>query len=67
MPKDLTARQKAVMELVIRGKTMVEASMILGLNVNTVKGRWEGARKRLDAHKDTLAVAKYLRPDLFPK
>ena len=67
MPKDLTARQKAVMDLVCKGKTMVEASMILGISVYAVKGRWEKCRERLDAHKDTLAVAKYLRPDLFAK
>lgn len=48
------------MELVCLGKTMVEAAHILGLNVNTVKGRWEQVRRKLDAHKDTLAVAKYL-------
>lgn len=60
MPKDLTDAQRQVMELVCKGKTMVEASMVLGLNVNTVKSRWEQVRKKLDAHKDTLAVAKYL-------
>jgi DNA-binding CsgD family transcriptional regulator len=59
-PPELTAAQAAVMELVCKGKTMVEAGMILGLNVNTVKSRWEQVRKKLDAHKDTLAVAKYL-------
>jgi DNA-binding CsgD family transcriptional regulator len=60
VPKDLTPAQLEVMELVCKGKTMVEASLILDLNVNTVKGRWQQVRKKLDAHKDTLAVAKYL-------
>lgn len=58
--KDLTPKQAEVAELICKGKTMVEAGMILGLNVNTVKGRWEQVRKKLDAHKDTLAVARYL-------
>lgn len=58
--KDLTPKQIALMELVCRGKTMVEASMILGITVNAAKSRLEEARKRLDAHKDTLAVARYL-------
>lgn len=58
--KLLTPKQREVMDLVCRGKTLQEAGMILGLNVNTVKSRWEQVRKRLDAHKDTLAVARYL-------
>lgn len=58
--KDLTSKQREVAELVCKGKTMVETGMILGLNVNTVKSRWEQVRKKLDAHKDTLAVARYL-------
>lgn len=58
--KPLTPKQAEVADLVCDGKTMVEASMILGLNVNTVKSRWEQVRKKLDAHKDTLAVARYL-------
>lgn len=60
MHKALTDRQKAVMELVCRGKTMVEASMILGITVYAAKNRLEQSRKKLDAHRDTLAVAKYL-------
>jgi DNA-binding CsgD family transcriptional regulator len=63
----LTAKQIEVMELVCLGKTMEEAGMILGVNVNTVKSRWEIVRKKLDAHKDTLAVAKYLAPERFKK
>jgi DNA-binding CsgD family transcriptional regulator len=58
--KDLTPRQLEVMELVCKGKTMVESAQILGLNVNTVKGRWEQCRRKMDATKDTLAVARYL-------
>jgi DNA-binding CsgD family transcriptional regulator len=58
--KDLTPKQTEVMELVCRGKTQEEAAYILGLNVNTLKSRWEQVRKKLDAHKDTLAVARYL-------
>lgn len=65
--KCLTAKQVEVIELICRGKTMQEAGMILGLNVNTVKSRWEQVRKKLDAHKDTLAVAKYLAPERFRK
>jgi DNA-binding CsgD family transcriptional regulator len=59
-PGPLTAKQIEVAELVCAGKTMVESGMILGLNVNTVKSRWEQVRKKLDAHKDTLAVARYM-------
>lgn len=62
--KPLTPKQAAVAELVCKGKTMIEAGMILGLNVNTVKSRWEQVRKKLDAHKDTLAVARYVEGKL---
>lgn len=58
--KDLTPKQAEVIELVCKGKTMEEVGLILGLNVNTVKSRWEQVRKKLDARKDTLAVARYL-------
>ena len=63
-PGPLTDKQTEVAELVCLGKTMVEAGMILGLNVNTVKSRWEQVRKKLDAHKDTLAVARYVERKL---
>ena len=58
--KPITPKQAEVAELICKGKTMVESGMILGLNVNTVKSRWEQVRKKLDARKDTLAVARYL-------
>ena len=58
--RDLSRKQRELMELVCLGKTMVEASMILGISVEAAKSRLEEARKRLDAHKDTLAVARYL-------
>lgn len=62
--RKLTPKLVAVAELVCKGKTMVETSLILGLNVNTVKSRWERIRKNLDAHKDTLAVARYIEEKL---
>lgn len=64
----LTDRQRAVMDLVCLGKTMEEASMILGVNVNTreepVGDRAKEARR---PQGDTLAVAKYLAPERFRK
>lgn len=58
--KLLTPKQIEVVELVCLGKTMEDAALILGVNVNTVKSRFEQVRKKLDAHKDTLVVARYL-------
>ena len=57
--KPITPKQAEVADLVCKGKTMEEAGLILGLNVHTVKSRWGQVRKKLDAHKDTLAVARY--------
>jgi DNA-binding CsgD family transcriptional regulator len=63
----LTQRERGVMDLVCLGKTQVEIALILGKNVNTVKSCYERVREKLDAHDKALAVAKYLKPELFRK
>lgn len=65
--KDLTEKERAVMELVVLGKTRVEIALILALPPITVKSRMESIRKKLDASNKTLAVAKYLAPDRFKR
>ena len=64
---DLTDREKGVMDLVCLGKTQVEISMVLGKPLNTVKSCYQVACKKLDAHDKALAVAKYLKPEMFKK
>jgi DNA-binding CsgD family transcriptional regulator len=65
--KDLTEKERAVMELVVLGKTRVEIALILALPPITIKGRMESIRKKLDASNKTLAVAKYLAPERFKR
>lgn len=65
--KDLTPKQREVIELVCLGKTQVEQAMILGVAVGTVKSRWREVKEKLGATKDTLAVTMYLAPDWIRK
>jgi DNA-binding CsgD family transcriptional regulator len=59
-PSQITPKQAEVADLVCNGKTLVEAGMILGLNVNAAKSRWRKVKEKLDATRDTLAVARYV-------
>lgn len=49
MPAELTARQKAVMELVCRGKTNAEIALIIGIGETTAKHHLEAACRKLGA------------------
>ena len=59
--KDLTPKQREVLELAALGKTQVEIGLILHLPPPTVKSRFEAAKKKLGATNKALAVARYVK------
>lgn len=64
---ELTRRQAEVMEWVCRGKTNIEIGLIMGVSECTAKNHVAACRRKLKANNKTLAVARYLCPERFPR
>lgn len=65
--KELTDRQKQVIELVCLGKTNVEIGAILGISGLTAKNHVNECCRKLEATSRTLLAVKYVAPERFKK
>lgn len=63
--RELTPRQKEVLDYLCLGKSNSDIGAILGISVATVRAHLDTCRRKFMAGNRTLLVAKYLRPDLF--
>jgi DNA-binding NarL/FixJ family response regulator len=63
--RELTARQREVMEYVCLGKENADIGAILGISVATVKAHLSFCRLKLHAGSRALLVARYLCPDRY--
>lgn len=61
----LTARQRAVIELVCRGKTNIEIGMILDIAPTTAKHHVEAVGRKLGSASREYAISLYLAPSKF--
>lgn len=67
MNAPITPKEKEAVELVCIGKSDEEMGLILGVSPTAAKGRVQSAMFKLDVHKRTHLVAKYLAPEKFKK